>query len=392
MQNNSSKGFNPDCAPDHLPRRWWGWVALYHAGLTVAGCGGGEAAIATDLPAGDTAVCVALGADYRNNVGTLAAVGLPSLTVLQDMAPNAISGDPVLRVHGRRLHVVNRSANNITIIDPTVSPWAVETQFSTGDNSNPQDIALAGTRAYVTLYNKPEVQVWDLGGGTPAAPAATVDLSAYDEDGVPNANSVVVHGGHAYVTLDLLDTQTFPQPRGVGKVAVIDTGDNRVIAALDLRYSNPYDFMYPRGDRLIVATFTDFSGTTGCLEQIVPGSAPRVESCLVENRDVMGVINSIAVGPAETYLAVSAFDAEFNQTAQIRRVDVADTLMPEPMTPAGQIPTDVAYAPSGHLVYSDVAAGGLRVIELATGREITTAALDIGLTPATANAIACLTR
>jgi hypothetical protein len=64
--------------------------------------------------------------------------------------------------------------------------------------------------------------------------------------------------------------------------------------------------------------------------------------------------------------------------------------MPVAMTPPTQIPTDVAYAPTNHLVYSDVTGGGLRVIDLATGSEITTAPLAIGLTPVTANAIACL--
>ena len=393
MQNNGNSKTLEIFEARALPRRRRGWVGLYHVALTIAvgACGGSDAAVMTDLPATDTALCVALGADYRNNVGTMAVVGLPSLTVIKDMVPNAISGDPVMRLYGRKLYVVNRSVNNVTIIDPTTKPWSVEAQFSTGDNSNPQDVALAGTRAYVPLYNKKDVQVWELGGGTPTAPVASVDLASYDEDGVPNANSVVVHDGRAYVTLDLLDTQMFPQPRGKGKVAVIDTATNQVATTLELQYTNPYDFMVVRGDRLIVSTFADFSGTLGCLEQIVPGAQPRVESCLVENTAVMGVINSIAVGPTETYLAVSAFDADFNQTAQLRRVNASGTLMPNAMTPEAHIPTDVAYSPSGHLVYSDVAGGGIRVLDATTGTELTTTALDIGLTPATANAIACLT-
>jgi hypothetical protein len=268
----------------------------------------------------------------------------------------------------------------------------VRHQFSTGAATFPQDVALAGDRLYVSLYKAPEVQVWDLSGATPAAPAATIDLSALDEDGVPNASSVVVHGNRAYVTLDLLDTAMFPRPRGKGLVAVIDTATNTLATTLELRYDNPYDFMVVRGDRLVVATFDDFSGTKGCLEQIVVGAEPRVEDCLVENRDVMGTISSIAVGPSETYLAVSAFDVDFNQTASVRRLDAAGALMPAAMTPDTQIPTDVAYAPTGHLVYADLAGGGLRVLALASGLELTTAPLDIGLGPAAANALACLPR
>jgi hypothetical protein len=353
-------------------------------------CGGSGSPGPVALPGSDQALCVALGADYASGVGTLAVLGLPSLTVVKDVLPAAISGDPVLRAHGGKLYVVNRSTANVTVVDPT--DWTVQAQFSTGAGSNPQDVALDGSFAWVTLYNRPEVQVWDLAAAAPAAPVAAVDLSVYDIDGVPNANSIAIVEGRAYVTLDLLDTGMFPRPRGKGKVVVIDTASRQIVTALDLQYENPYDFMFVRNDRLIVATFADFSGTLCCLEQIVPGAEPRVEACLVENTQVMGIINSIAVGPTETYLAVSSFDADFNQTAQIRRLAADGTLASDPMTPAEQVPTDVAWAPTGHLVYSDWKAGGLRVLDLAQGREISPGALDIGLPPATANAIACLPR
>jgi DNA-binding beta-propeller fold protein YncE len=363
--------------------------------LGAIACGGDDTSnLAVELPATDEALCVALGADYRNNAGTMAVVGLPSLTVLRDRVPAAISGDPVLRAYGDRLFVVNRTANNVTIIDPTVTPWAVESQFSTGENSNPQDLALDGDRAYVPLYNKGFLQVWDVSQKNPAAPVATVDLSSYDEDGVPNANSVVVTGGRAYVTLDLLDTQMFPQPRGKGKVVVIDTGTNQATAALELRYENPYDFMFEHDGRLLVSTFADFSGTRGCLEQISLAPTAQVESCVVENSTLGGTINVIAPAGDELILAVSAFGPppDYEETAQLRRIDAGGALVAGSLTPEGQIPTDVAYAPSGHLVYSDRESGGLRVHDLAGNRELTTTALDIGLTPALANAIVCFGR
>lgn len=367
---------------------------LYYTAVLVTACGDDTSTVVVELPATDSALCVALGADYQNNAGTMAVVGLPSLTVLKERVPAAISGDPVLRAYGDRLYVVNRTANNVTIIDPTTDPWAVESQFSTGPNTNPQDLALAGDRAYVPLYNVGELQVWDLSRKNPAAPLTTVDLSSYDEDGAPNANSVVVVGNRAFVTLDLLDTQMFPQPRGKGKVVVIDTTTNQPVGALDLQYENPYDFMFPRQGGLVVSTFADFSGTQGCLEHISLGATPAVEPCLVENAALGGTINSIAVAGAETYLAVSAFGPppDYEETAQLRKLDAQGALVAASLTPETQIPTDVAHAPSGHLVYADRAAGGLRVYDLAAGRELTTDALDIGLAPALANAIVCFDR
>jgi YVTN family beta-propeller protein len=119
--------------------------------LITSACGDAEAPIAVPLPATDTALCVALGADYQS-LGTIAVIGLPSLTVIKDMVPNAISKDPVLRLIGRRLYVVNRSANNVTVIDPTTRPWRVEAQFSTGAGTNPQDIAQYEYVTYVWQY------------------------------------------------------------------------------------------------------------------------------------------------------------------------------------------------------------------------------------------------
>jgi YVTN family beta-propeller protein len=352
----------------------------------VAACGSSSPPLSGKLPASDTAYCVALGADYTNKVGTMAVIGLPSLTVLKDVLPGAVSGDPVLRAIDGKLYVVNRDDNNITIVD--AATLAVERQFSTGAKSDPQDIALAGQKAYVPLYNVAGLQVWDLSRADDA-PMKTIDLGSYDPDGVPEANSVVVAGGRAYVTLDLLDTQKLPQPRGKGKVVVVDTQTDQVATDLDLTYSNPYDFMFARGSTLVVATLADFSGVDGCLEQIVPGAAPALQPCLVKNSDLNGTISAIAVGPAELYLAVSASDF---LSAALRRVGGDGQLKPGAMSAAGENPTDVAYAPSGHLVYSDTNAGGVRVFDLAQGKELTPSALAIGLSPASANGIVCLGR
>jgi DNA-binding beta-propeller fold protein YncE len=362
--------------------------------LLLSACGDSEpqtGALDVVLPDTDTAVCAALGADFTANVGTLAVLGLPSMTVVKDVAPGAISGDPVLRAHGDKLYVVNRGAANITILEPGRRTWKVAAQFSTGAGSNPHDLALAGDKAYVALYDRGDLQVWDLSSGSPTAPQRTIDLSGYDEDGVPQASSVVVVGGRAYVALGLLPPEVFPPTRN-GKIAVIDTANDAVVTAFELRHPNPYDFMYPRGDRLVVSTFADYSGTAGCLEQIALDGEPRALDCLVENSDVNGVISAIGVTPVDTYLAVSRFDAAFNQDGEIRRLAADGTLAAAAVTPPGQVPTDLAWSPSGHLVYSDRNGRGLRVLDLATGAERTTAPLDIGLAPATANAIVCLPR
>jgi DNA-binding beta-propeller fold protein YncE len=339
---------------------------------------------------GDTAFCVTLGADYKNNVGAMAAVALPSRTVTKDILHGAVSGDPVLRAAGTKLYVINRSVGNVTIVDTSSSSdWSVEAQFSTGSTSNPQDVAVAGNKLYVATYAGPGVEVWDL---TTKTQSKVIDLSADDPDGSPNAQSVAVSGTHAYVTLDLLDTATPPSPRGPGEIAVVDTATDAVTDTLDLNFSNPYGFFAARGSTLIVPTLADFSGVDGCVEQIATGSSSDVMPCLVKNSDLGGTVSAIAVGASGTYLAVSTFDASFNQTASLRQLDAQGHLAEQPMTPSAELPTDVALAPNGQLVYADQKGGGIRVYDLASQAETTATPLDIGLPPASQNGIVCMSR
>jgi len=360
--------------------------------LLLAACSdSSDQVTAPSFAAGDTAFCVTLGADYKNNVGAMAAVALPSLTVTKDILHGATSGDPVLRAFGKKLYVINRTAGNVTIVDATNgSDWSVESQFSTGSTSNPQDVAVAGNKLYVATYAGTGLQVWDL---TTKTQTKMVDLSSYDPDGVPNAQSVAVSGSFAYVTLDLLDTATPPSPRGVGKVVVVDTSNDTVKTALDLNFPDPYGMFVAKGSTLLVPTLADFSGVDGCVEQVVTGATPDVGSCLVKNSDLgFATVSAIAVGTNGTYLAVSAFDAHFNQTASLRQLDAQGHLAAQAMTPSTELPTDVAFAPSGQLVYADQAGGGIRVYDLATQKELTTMPLNIGLGPASQNGIVCMAR
>ncbi|HKA90265.1 MAG TPA: hypothetical protein VKE22_21535 [Haliangiales bacterium] len=344
------------------------------------------------LPASDNGICVALGADYRNNVGVFGIVGLPSMLSFVNILPNAVQGDAVIRHYGDRIFVVNRVANNVTVVGPDDSMvgWGVEQQFSTGPKTNPQDVAVVGDKAYVAVYGDKDLQVWDL-ANVRTAPIARIDLSSYDPDGNPDANSVAVVGGKVAVTLDLLDwSSMFPVPRGNGKVVVIDPAADAVSGELDLSYTNPYGFMFPWHDGLMLATVADYSGTLGCLHAL--SMSPLAQRCLAQNTALGGTVSAIAVTDRDTVVAVSAFDAEFNQTAKLRRLDADGNLQDGSLTPPDQVPTDVAWSPTGHLVYADTKVGGLRVYDLAAGREITPAPINIGLSPVFANGIVCMAR
>src|SRR5262249_32455605 len=197
-------------------------------------------------------------------------------------------------------------------------------------------------------------------------------------------------GGKVFVTLDLLDySKNPPQPRGKGKIVVIDAATNAVTTSFDLTYANPYNFMVARGDKLLVGTETDFSGQSGCLEQIATDGTPRAAGCLVENKKMGGTTGGIAASATDTFVAINWYDETFKEYGPLRRIDSDGKLADGSLTAATEVPTDVAYSPSGHLVYADYPAG-LRVYDLKAGKQLTTAALNIGLDPDPVNGIVCM--
>jgi hypothetical protein len=353
--------------------------------LVLAACGSDAPPSPIGLPASDNAFCVSLGADYMNNVGAMAVLSLPSQTLVKNVLKGTVSSDPVLRAYGQKLYIVNRSDANITIVDTTT--WTVDRQFSTGAGTNPQDVAVAGTKAYVALLGAGALQVWDLATAA-TAPSATVDLSSYDPDGVPNASSVAVVGDRAYVALELLDTQTPPKPRGKGKMVVVDTKTNKIVADFDLENPNPVNFMFARGDKLLVSTVPTFGKTDGCLEQVATAGTAKSEGCLVQNSDLMGTVNAIAVGASDLYVTVD----QMFVAAQLRSLGSDGKPKPGAISPSSETPSDLALAPDGLIVYADQAASGLRVFDVAKSQEITTAAIDSGIAPVYVNGIVCLPR
>jgi hypothetical protein len=354
--------------------------------LALAACGDDDDG---DLLPGD-ATAFAVATDYAST-GIASTVAIPGLQVNQNAIAGIASTDPMVRLHGDRIYLVNRfGADNVTILDARAG--TLIDQISTGSGSNPQDIAVAGDTLYVAALAAPGVLVLDA-----SAPSAgvvdTIDLSALDpDDGIPNCSTLHLVGELLVVVCGVLDdNDQFLTPRGPGKVAVIDTRTATVEDVFELTHQRPLGLLQATaedgdlGGDLLVATAPDFVDLTqGCIERISRAGEPR--GCAVANADLGGYASAYRHHQGTLFIAVTTgFDsADFGPTGKVMTWSAG--ALGGDMTPPGQRAFDVATCPTGHLVLAD-AGGGLRVYD-PSGAELTANPLDIGMPPVP-NGIVC---
>lgn len=347
--------------------------------ILAAACGG-NAASSPDAGGADAQVlpsrAVIVAGDFTTT-GMLSTFDPATREVKMNVGPAmAVGNDPMLRHWGNELFIVNRAENNITILDD--QSLALHEQLGTGADSNPQDVAVVGSKLYVPTYKTKGVTVLTRG----STATTVIDLSADAPDGTPECNSAITVGTDVYVSCELLQGFAATVP---GKVYVIDSKTDKLKAAatITLVHKNPFGLFEqvpagaPHGGELVLATVNDFV-EPGCLERFAPGAA--ASSCWLTAEALKGYASrtSFQVTPeAEiTFFAVPGTAP----AADLLAYDMASELLwAGAINPTTQVIADVTVCPSGDTVVYDGAAtaSGLRVYT--NGVERTTAALPIGI-------------
>lgn len=358
--------------------------------LLLAACGSSNSKTVDAPPAVSTAVAAA-GDFMAGHPGTLATMDTKTAAVATNAAPaGSVGDDPVLRVYGGELYVVNRNdGNNVTILDGATR--TLVEQLATGAGSNPQDVAVKGQKLYVPTFKGKGLAVLTRGSTS----IATIDLSADDPDGEPNCVGAYLVGNDLYVACEILDANFAPQTNG--KIYVIDTTTDtvRTTVTMTTKYPQSTFAKLPTGELVIeTADFSTTFGTNniapGCIEKITTGVTPASAGCIVQNSDLGGAAGRVEVevrnGQTTVWAAVASPD--FSKLSA-RGYDVTTSALGAAINPANELIVDLAACPDGSLAMADEAmnASGLRLYK--DGAEITTSALAIGLDTKSANALVC---
>ena len=234
----------------------------------------------------------------------------------------SIHSDAISRWFGGLVYVVNReNGDNIQILDPA-DGFSTLRQFSTGNGTNPQDIALVDeAKAYITLYDANHLLIMNPVTG---AQLGTIDLSAFaDGDGLCENSRLCVVGDYLFVTIQRVDRNYWWGPSGDSYVAVVDCETDALVdadpatpgvQAIRLQGTNPYsDIAYDAvSERLHVSCVGWWAVNDGGLEIINPATLAS-EGFLITEAAAGGDIFDFALSGGGKGYAVVANSSFFTE-------------------------------------------------------------------------------
>ena len=323
-------------------------------------------------------IALAAASDF-NHAGMAGALELATGDVTMDATPGAVGRDPVVRFTGGYFAIINRYGDApIVLLHP--ASLQVVYMLSTGAGTKPQDIAIAGNKAFVPTLGTAGVEVFDLGSSTPR----TIDLSSFDVDGKPDCESAYVADGRVIVACALLDA-TF-KPRGPGKIAVIDPAGESVSSSFDLPAADPIGFLEPAGTELVIETVPNFSDLTmGCIARVKTAGTPSANGCLVGNATLGGYASAMAIDATGTTLYATS------STGALLSIGYPGGGVTTMQPPTGFLFIAVAACSTGDLALTMVPKstgdGGFQLLH--AGALVYPAPKSMGIAPQNANALAC---
>jgi hypothetical protein len=296
----------------------------------------------------------------------------------------------VARYYDGYFYVINRQgADNIQILDPN-NNFSTVRQFSTGSGSNPQDVAFAGpTKLYVTRNNSNTMWIMNPQTGLQSG---SVDFSSFaDADGFCEMHQMFLYQNHLFVTIQRLDRDNYWAPVGTSYLAVVDVNTDTFVdtdpvtpgvQAITLENTNPFNEIQldPSTGYLYVTCIGFWGLFDGGVEIIDPNSLATVGTLFTETSaqgDILDVeivndqIGYCLIGNASWFTDLISFDPSMGTKSE--------TIY----APADWVLQDIDRAPTGELFLADRTAvnPGVRLYHAATGVEITSSPIDVGLPP-----------
>ena len=223
-----------------------------------------------------------------------------------------LHSDTVVRYYQGRIYVVNRLGQDNVLVLEESDPRTPVLQFSTGNGTNPHDIAFASpSKAYISRYDDTQVLIVNPQDGSELG---TIDLGAFaDVDGAPEMSQMAIVGDRLYVACQLQDRDAGFVPAAQGILVVIDTNTDTLIdmdpdtdgvQAWTLTAGNPTSVV-AAGNRLVIAEVAGFGDTAGGIE-VLDLAAGTSQGLVVSEVALGGDINFLDLASADKAYVIAS--------------------------------------------------------------------------------------
>jgi len=332
--------------------------------------------------------------------GSYSTVNLRDFSVDADLPSSTgiIEGDNDAVYFNNKVYVINKYGfDNITVLDVSDLSTAV-TQFSTGNGTNPQDMAfVSDTKAYVSLLGSNDLLVVDPTASLGNEITGSVDLSVFlgvDADGVVEASAMEIVGKHLFVALQRLDNFAVVREGVLAVVDMekdilvdVDTGTQEVDPIV-LTGQNPTFMSYDEGlGKIVVSETGSYGIMDGGIEVVDPLSL-EAEGFIIEEASLGGDVGAVEIIDNRVGFTVVGGFSPNKVVAFDVEVDASGTV-----TGSGSrdVVTDLSFISSlavdggKRLLVPDrsFTTPGVRIFDTFTEAEVTASPLDVGLPPNT---------
>ena len=275
---------------------------------------------ATDVLANQAVVTTT---DYSS--GSLSSLDLQTHVATRDHL--TIHSDAVVRVYRDEVYVLNRLGQDNVIVLHSGDLKTPLTQYSTGNGSNPHDLAFVSEdKAYISRYERTQLLVVNPVTGDSLG---AVDLSGFaDADGLPEMSQLALYGNRLFVACQRLDRDNGYVPADVSIIAVIDVATDQVVdvdenaagvQGIAMAGKNPAGAVQ-RGGKWLLSTVNTFADLTDGGIEVIDLANLRSEGIALGEMALGGNLGSLTmVSDSEGYVVVT--DANFANA--VKRFDLA---------------------------------------------------------------------
>ena len=243
-----------------------------------------------------------------------------SLDLITNTATNdhlTIHSDAGVRTYRDKVYVINRlGQDNVIVLDRSDLKTPL-TQYSTGNGSNPHDMAFVSEeKAYISRYEQTQLLIVNPVTGDLLG---EIDLSVFaDADGLPEVSQLALYDNYLFAACQRLDRDNGFVPTDVSVIAVVDVMTDQVVdvdantagvQGIVMMGKNPAGAVQ-RGNKWFLSAVNTFGDLTDGGIEVIDLANLRSDGVVLGEMALGGNLSSMAmVSDDEGYVVV--LDASF---------------------------------------------------------------------------------